>query len=118
MKIALVILHADPARGGAERYTLDLAAGLHARRVDVPLAALANYFNPKRRRFAAVERSLLDHPDTPVVLCLSDYVKATVRRRYPSLSDHCLATLFNAVDLAKFDPAARPNAGLDIRSRF
>ena len=28
MKIALVILHADPARGGAERYTIDLAAAL------------------------------------------------------------------------------------------
>ncbi|HVT89479.1 MAG TPA: glycosyltransferase family 4 protein [Tepidisphaeraceae bacterium] len=28
MKIALVILHADPARGGAERYTVDLADAL------------------------------------------------------------------------------------------
>ena len=28
MKIALVILHADSMRGGAERYTLDLAAAL------------------------------------------------------------------------------------------
>ncbi len=31
MKVALVILHADPARGGAERYTRDVAAGLTAR---------------------------------------------------------------------------------------
>lgn len=31
MNIALVILHADPARGGAERYTRDLAAGLVGR---------------------------------------------------------------------------------------
>ncbi|MBC8108482.1 MAG: glycosyltransferase family 4 protein [Anaerolineae bacterium] len=28
MRIALVILHADPGRGGAERYTIDLAAAL------------------------------------------------------------------------------------------
>lgn len=28
MRIALVILHADPGRGGAERYTVDLAAAL------------------------------------------------------------------------------------------
>src|SRR5688572_20305902 len=28
MRIALVILHADPARGGAERYTADIAAAL------------------------------------------------------------------------------------------
>ena len=31
LKIALVILHADPARGGAERYTTDLAAALTQR---------------------------------------------------------------------------------------
>jgi UDP-glucose:(heptosyl)LPS alpha-1,3-glucosyltransferase len=31
MRIALVILHADPARGGAERYTADIAAALTKR---------------------------------------------------------------------------------------
>lgn len=39
MKIALVILHADPSRGGAERYTIDLAAALVKRGHDVWLAA-------------------------------------------------------------------------------
>src|SRR5687767_516914 len=42
MKIALVILHADPARGGAERYTIDLAAALTKAGHDVSL--LANSF--------------------------------------------------------------------------
>jgi len=39
LKIALVILHADPARGGAERYTLDLAAALPRRGHAVSLVA-------------------------------------------------------------------------------
>ncbi len=39
MKIALVILHADVARGGAERYTVDLAAALARRGHDVMLLA-------------------------------------------------------------------------------
>ena len=39
MRIALVILHADRARGGAERYTLELAAALAARGHDVSLLA-------------------------------------------------------------------------------
>jgi UDP-glucose:(heptosyl)LPS alpha-1,3-glucosyltransferase len=39
MKILLVILHADPARGGAERYTLDLARGLAGLGQSVALAA-------------------------------------------------------------------------------
>src|SRR5258708_35876945 len=39
LRIALVILHADPARGGAERYTVDLAAALRGRGHEVALVA-------------------------------------------------------------------------------
>lgn len=214
MKIALVILHADPRRGGAERYTFDLAAGLagrghemrllastfgskpagvtcvelgergltrlakyrhfldavdfevdgryadtdviHAmlpvRRCDVyhPHAGLAvdavesghlkhaglvkqwlakagNRVNWKRNAFAQVERALLgetrvDHArgasSSPVVLCLSDYVKETLRRHYPNLPESKMATLFNAVDLEKFNPAQRPEAKQMVRGKL
>ena len=39
VNVALVILHADAARGGAERYTVDLATGLAARGHAVTVAA-------------------------------------------------------------------------------
>lgn len=39
MRIGLVILHADPQRGGAERYTVDLAGALAAEGDDVSLIA-------------------------------------------------------------------------------
>jgi len=202
LKIALVILHADPARGGAERYTVDLAEALrrgghdaslvassfapgarhpsdvhvsapgatragryvrflgaldrqlaevrydivHAmlpvRQCDVyhphagiaaetlgsghlkyegpverTLARMANGFNRRRRRFAAVERELLCGRQPLVVLCLSEYIKGIVRKHY-TLPEEKLATLINAVDLSRFDPAARPDAGEQIRSRF
>lgn len=39
MKVALVILHAEPAKGGAEGYTVNLAAALKRRGHDVTLAA-------------------------------------------------------------------------------
>ena len=39
VNVALVILHADPARGGAERYTRDLAVGLVGRGHGVTLVA-------------------------------------------------------------------------------
>jgi UDP-glucose:(heptosyl)LPS alpha-1,3-glucosyltransferase len=213
LKIALVILHADPARGGAERYTFDLAQALarrghavkliastlgprpagvecvelathsltrlgkyrqfleavdfqidaykqdvvHAmlpvRRCDVyhphaglaaeavasghlkhrgllkrSLAQVANRLNRKRNTFAWVERELLrdrrgegwgriEHSQ-PVVLCLSEYVKATVRRHFPELPESRLATLFNAVDLTKYDPGARPQAREEARRRL
>ena len=176
MKIALVILHADPARGGAERYTADLAAALAARGHDVrvvassftdaiappmrvpldahgatragtykrfldlldahlaggrydvvhamlpvrtcdvyhPHAGIAAeatqkwnaLFNPRRRAMARVERQLLTAARPPIVLSLSEYVKTDIRRHFPALPADRLATLFNAVDLKKFDPAA------------
>lgn len=202
MKIALVILHGDPARGGAERYTADLQLALrgrghdaellastfagdevlshdvlipssgltragryarflesldrhldqthydvvHAmlpvRRCDVyhPHAGIAsesirsghlkhdaalsraaakfgNRMNARRQRFARVEQELLRHQPPPTVLCLSEYVKATIRRHY-DLPESKLATLFNAVDLARFDPARRVEARVEIRQRF
>lgn len=202
MKIALVILHADPARGGAERYTADLQLALRGRGHDACLLAssfpgngiashdvllpspglsragrymrflesldrhldqtpydivhamlpvrrcdvyhphagiaaeaienghlkygalvgravskLGNRVNLRRQRFARVERDLLQYQPPPTILCLSEYVKATIRRHY-QLPEGKLATLFNAVDLAKFDPTARPSAGVEIRQRF
>src|SRR5262245_6360726 len=177
MKIALVILHADPARGGAERYTVDLAAALarrghavsllassfadpmenvrfvpldhrgatragkylrfldsldahlrderydivHAmlpvRRCDLyhPHAGIAAealerwtvHFNPRRRAMAKIERKLLTGAKPPVVLALSEYVKGFVRKHYP-LPENRLATLFNAVDLERFEPVPPP----------
>src|SRR5207245_1114181 len=70
-------------------------------------------FAPRRWAMARVERQLLESERPPIVLCLSDYVKTTVRRHY-SLPEDNLATLFNAVDLAKFDPAG----GSDVRRTF
>jgi UDP-glucose:(heptosyl)LPS alpha-1,3-glucosyltransferase len=39
MQVLLAILHADPSRGGAERYTVDVASRLVARGVHVTIAA-------------------------------------------------------------------------------
>jgi UDP-glucose:(heptosyl)LPS alpha-1,3-glucosyltransferase len=182
MKIALVILHADPARGGAERYTVDLAAALARRGHDVrvlastfaeevpaavrvaldasaptrvgrykrfihrvqeqlavdeydiatdeydivhamlpvwwcdvyhPHAGMAvaaarkwnSLFNPRRLAMAKVERKLITDGKPPVVIALSEYVKKSIRANYPALAEDRLATLFNAVDLARFEPA-------------
>ena len=186
LKIALVIFHADPARGGAERYTLDLAAALARAGHDVTLLAstfspipgggrsaslqasggtrvsrylrfldsldthlsshrydivhamlpvrqcdiyhphagiavqsiaagshlsrLGNRFNARRRRFAAVERALLDQSSPPIVLCLSDYIRQSLLRSYP-LPAAKAATLFNAVDLQRFDGTSRTGGG-------
>jgi UDP-glucose:(heptosyl)LPS alpha-1,3-glucosyltransferase len=202
LKIALVILHANPARGGAERYTDDLAHALRERKHEVSLLAstfpqgrpgpddvliptegvtragkyrsflksldshlnqthydivhamlpvrrcdiyhphagiaaeavqsghlkhdgtlqrtlarFGNRLNQRRQMFAEVEKQLLNSDFAPVVLCLSDYVKGFVRKHY-TLPETKLATLFNATDLKRFDPSARPEARIEIRKRF
>jgi UDP-glucose:(heptosyl)LPS alpha-1,3-glucosyltransferase len=186
MKIALVILHADPARGGAERYTVDLAGALARRghvvhllaqsfaempagvmpilmpsamtrtlsyrrllrgvdaqldrggydvvhamlpvnRCDVyhPHAGMAaaamkksnRFFNLRRMAMARVEHSLMSSPKPPVILALSEYVKRTIRQYYPA-ADERLATLFNAVNLDRFDPVLRPETRNVMRERF
>jgi len=202
LKIALVILHADAARGGAERYTVDLAEGLRRRGHQVSLLAssltpdlqspqnvqlpaagasrdgrylrfldrldrhlattqyqivhamlpvrrcdiyhphagiaaaavahghlkyegafqqvvsrVATRLNRRRQRFAEVERTLLTGDKPPMVLCLSNYVRRSLAEHY-TLPDSRLATLFNAVDLARFDPAARPEARAAERQRL
>ncbi len=81
------------------------------------VSSVLNRLNSRRRAFASVEKRLLTKAHPPIVLCLSDYVKQSVRAFYP-LPDHKLATLFNAVDLQKFDPAARPQARAEMRSQY
>jgi len=73
--------------------------------------------NPRRDRRAAVEGTLLDSPNAPVVLCLSEYVRASVRAWY-ALDDAHLPILFNAVDTHVYDPAARPDARAATRARL
>jgi UDP-glucose:(heptosyl)LPS alpha-1,3-glucosyltransferase len=205
VKIALVILHADAARGGAERYTLDLAKALVRRGHDVSILAssfqkaptagkrvllyapgwtrtgrydtfnmalieavvgdtpdvihamlpvvcssiyhphagiateavvaghlnksgalrraiawIGNHTNRRRLRFATMERRILSDPKwpTPTVLCLSNLIKGVVKWHYPSLPDDKLVSLFNGIDLTKFDPALRPESRQLIRDRF
>jgi UDP-glucose:(heptosyl)LPS alpha-1,3-glucosyltransferase len=199
VRIALVIQHADPLRGGAERYTLDIARALSHRGHDVTilassfnnvpwetrqlkiegrglaklgayqrflhnleqhlvgtsydvvhsmlpvrwcdvyhphagiaaeaietghlkyqpgwrrtLARLGNRLNLKRRKTAQVERALLMRRNPPLVLCLSDYVRQTLRKHYP-LKDEDMPTLFNAVDLRHFDPSVKSDARERLR---
>jgi UDP-glucose:(heptosyl)LPS alpha-1,3-glucosyltransferase len=188
MNIGLMIFNADPARGGAEGYTAQLAAALaqrgHAvellaskfgppipgvqfaplpvssprrsgqyaqfldaldshlqshrpdilhsmlpvRQCDVyhPHAGMAkasyamkwtNRFNAKRRMYSRIEESLLTGLNPPKVLCLSDYVKASILKTYPALAPR-LEKLFNAVDLHRFDPKKYESARSSLRQKY
>ena len=178
LKVALVVLHADPARGGSEQYTAQLAGALndeavvlssgfaetwptHPRvtldaagptrtgaynafcrsldqhlqtvRYDVvhamlpvppgvcdvyhPHAGIAAartgsrlgwWTNPRRRRYARVERDLLSSPAAPLVLTLSGLVEDELRRAHPCFDPSLTRRLFNGVDLDRYRPDAPP----------
>jgi len=63
LKIALVILHADPSRGGAERYTVDLAAGLATLRLLTP--ALHDRIASRTQRLVLALREIAAHRGVP-----------------------------------------------------
>jgi UDP-glucose:(heptosyl)LPS alpha-1,3-glucosyltransferase len=85
----------------------------HAGLLKQTTARIFNAINIKRARFARIEKQLLEQPNPPIVLCLSDYVKAAVQKHYP-LPEHRLAKLFNAVDLTRFDG----NRSTKVREQF
>jgi UDP-glucose:(heptosyl)LPS alpha-1,3-glucosyltransferase len=68
------------------------------------LSRLGNQFNRRRHRFAMVERALLEGKSPPIVICLSEYVRRSLQRFYRLPLDRT-ATLFNAIDLDRFDCA-------------
>jgi UDP-glucose:(heptosyl)LPS alpha-1,3-glucosyltransferase len=81
------------------------------------IARLNNLLNPRRRLYATVEKRALTGHRKPIVVCLSDYVKQSVRKYY-SLDNAHLATLFNAVDLTQFDPVAHAGSRAETRKRW
>ena len=81
------------------------------------VSRVATRLNRRRQRFGEVERTLLTGTKPPIVLCLSQYVQATVRHHY-MLAESQMATLFNAVDLSRFDPGRQPDVRDDERRRL
>jgi UDP-glucose:(heptosyl)LPS alpha-1,3-glucosyltransferase len=98
------------------------AAGIqtHLARRTLPgraAAQLANRLNRKRHAYAKTERDLLERPNRPIVLCLSDYVKGSILKHYPHIGED-LVKLFNAVDLQRFDPTRLDGTREAVRRRW
>lgn len=81
------------------------------------LSRMGNLLNRKRRRFASVERELLEGVRPPVVLCLSDYIGRLVRKHY-RLPDDRMVRLLNGIDLQRFDPGKGEDSSGELRSRL
>jgi UDP-glucose:(heptosyl)LPS alpha-1,3-glucosyltransferase len=81
------------------------------------LARWGNRFNRKRRRFADVEKQMMSSARPPIMLCLTDSMRAAASRRFPGAQNR-IVTLFYGIDLHRFDPAARPGAGIELRQKL
>lgn len=77
-------------------------------------AWLANQWNRRRQDLAQLERWLLNGPDCPLVISLSQQQQAILREYY-QLPATKMAVLSNAIDLERFDPARCSAAGIEQR---
>ncbi len=104
MRVGLVILHADPARGGAERYTVDLAAALGQRGIDTAL--ISSSPGPDLPRVK------------PVVLPAAGLTRtARYRHWLAALDQHLKSTHYDIVHAALPVPACdiyHPHAGMAV----
>jgi UDP-glucose:(heptosyl)LPS alpha-1,3-glucosyltransferase len=183
MKVLLVILHADPARGGAELYACHLAERLCAAGHETSIAAAtfagvvqphqrvpiefdgptravryrsfctglmrhlkANHYDVvhamlpvprcdiyhpqagvetislqngtagkrfwglidfKRQAFARVEQHLVDGPNPPLVICMSERSRHETASHF-KIDPQRLVTLYNGIDDRRFDPQRTP----------
>jgi UDP-glucose:(heptosyl)LPS alpha-1,3-glucosyltransferase len=70
-------------------------------------------FNPRRGAMARIERRLMQQQRPPIVLSLSNYVGQAIKQHYP---DARVETLFNAVDLDRFQPRPLPAPGDTVQA--
>jgi UDP-glucose:(heptosyl)LPS alpha-1,3-glucosyltransferase len=89
----------------------------HAGMAKASIAAWTSRLNRKRLIFAEIEEALIHGIYKPLVLYLSDYIKASILQHYPGI-DAQLVKLFNAVDLNRFDPAAHAGARHTLRQQL
>ncbi|HTL29227.1 MAG TPA: glycosyltransferase family 4 protein, partial [Tepidisphaeraceae bacterium] len=87
-------------------------AGVEAESITT-VSSLEKSFNLKRKKAVAVEHDLIVDRE-PTVLCLSNYVKAAVKKHY-EVDEKKLVVLHNGVSLKKFDPNLKPDAGKAVR---
>jgi UDP-glucose:(heptosyl)LPS alpha-1,3-glucosyltransferase len=78
---------------------------------------IVNRVNARQSLLASVERDLLTGPNPPCIVCLSDAQKRIVLDHYPSVGPQ-LVKLFNAVDLARFDPAGAEDSRRALRQKL
>ncbi|MGF1635196.1 MAG: glycosyltransferase family 4 protein [Phycisphaerae bacterium] len=78
------------------------------------LSWVGNRFSGRRRMFAKVERTLLQQENPPFVLSLSETMKQELLARL-DVPQNCFVTLYNGVDLRRFDPGRHPEE--DVRRK-
>lgn len=99
----LPVKHCDVyhAHAGLEATSLRESHRIKSTLAGQATSMIGNKVNRKRRAFAAIEATLLNGPNPPITLCLSDRERLIAERLFPSAKGK-LVTLHSAPDDAKF----------------
>ena len=104
-------------RGGTVAETIERNIALRRNGAAQSVKRCANQFNFKQRYMLSLERKLLGRSDGPIVVAISDYVIAQLKKHY-QLPDERICKIFNAVDPDETTPAQRASERAAIRAEF
>lgn len=108
MKIALVTYHADPARGGAESYTIELAEALMRRGNDV---AILHYTSLDHRRVAGLNYIQVGKPRRTRAAQYLEFIDAVEKHTAQGSFD-----IVHAMLPIRYCDIYQPHAGLSIEA--
>jgi UDP-glucose:(heptosyl)LPS alpha-1,3-glucosyltransferase len=104
-------------RGGTVAETIERNIALRRNGAAQSVKRCANQFNFKQRYMLSLERKLLGRSDGPIVVAISDYVIAQLKKHY-QLPDKRICKIFNAVDPDETTPAQWASERAAIRAEF
>ncbi|MCH7807688.1 MAG: glycosyltransferase family 4 protein [Planctomycetes bacterium] len=104
-------------RGGTVAESIERNISLHRNGASRSLKRYANRFNFKQRFALMVERQLLGDRDGPIVVAISDYVVAQLKRHY-DLPDARIRRIYNGVDPDDATDSVRAQERANVREEF
>ena len=104
-------------RGGTVAETIERNIALRSNGAARSLKRYANRFNFKQRYMLALERKLLGKREGPIVVAISDYVIAQLKKHY-SLPDERIRKIYNGVEPDETTPTERARDRAAVREEF
>jgi UDP-glucose:(heptosyl)LPS alpha-1,3-glucosyltransferase len=97
--------HVYHAQAGLEAISLARHRLLKTSLVGQAIAQVDALTNRKRKAFAALERSLIEGPRSPITVCLSKREREEALKVFPTAQAERFVAMYNGIDTSRFEPS-------------